>query len=65
MEGTKIKRLVPAYVATIPFHQGAAEIVAWYASHRASQAMDERRNQLLDTLIATYEALGSKGSRAA
>ena len=59
-DNTKIKRLVPEYVATIPFHQGAAEIVAWYASHPEAQVVDDKRNQLLDTMIAAFEALGPK-----
>ena len=29
-DNTKIKRLVPEYVASIPFSRGAEEIVAWY-----------------------------------
>jgi nucleoside-diphosphate-sugar epimerase len=56
-DNTKIKRLVPDYVASIPFHQGAAEIIAWYASHPAAQQVDEKRNQLIDTMIAAYESV--------
>jgi nucleoside-diphosphate-sugar epimerase len=58
-DNTKIKRLVPEYVATIPFHQGAAEIVAWYANHPEAQHVDEHIDRLMDTMIATYEAVGS------
>jgi nucleoside-diphosphate-sugar epimerase len=57
-DNTKIKRLVPEYVASIPFHQGAAEIVAWYASHPAAQKVDEKLNQLIDTMIAAYDSVG-------
>jgi nucleoside-diphosphate-sugar epimerase len=56
-DNTKIKRLVPEYVASIPFHQGAAEIIAWYMSHLDAQQVDEKRNQLLDRMIAAYEAV--------
>jgi nucleoside-diphosphate-sugar epimerase len=56
-DNTKIKRLVPEYVASIPFHQGAAEIVAWYASHPAAQNVDEKLNQLIDTMIAAYDSV--------
>ena len=59
-DNTKIKRLVPEYVASIPFHQGAAEIVAWYESHPAAQIVDAQRNHLIDTLIADYAAVGPK-----
>ncbi len=57
-DNTKIKRLVPEYVATIPFHQGAAEIVAWYDNHPEAQHVDERFDRLMDTMIAAYEAVG-------
>jgi nucleoside-diphosphate-sugar epimerase len=58
-DNTKIKRLVPDYVANIPFSQGAEEIIAWYDSHPESQKVDEALNQLLDKMIAAYESLGS------
>ena len=57
-DNTKIKRLVPEYVATIPFRQGAAEIIAWYDSHPAAQKVDEQRDHLMDTMIAAYETVG-------
>ncbi len=56
-DNTKIKRLVPDYVASIPFRQGAAEIVAWYDSHPEAQKVDAARDQLIDTMIAAYEAV--------
>ena len=56
-DNTKIKRLVPEYVASIPFRQGAAEIIAWYESHPTAQKVDERLNQLIDTMVAAYEAV--------
>ncbi len=56
-DNTKIKRLVPDYVATIPFRQGAAEIVAWYERHPEAQKVDEQRDRLMDTLIGAYESV--------
>ena len=61
-DNAKIKRLVPEYVASIPFREGAAEIVAWYDSHPEAQKVDERLNQLLDTMIAAYEAVGPRAA---
>lgn len=55
-DNTKVKRLVPDYVATIPFYQGAAEMVAWYDSHPAAQKVDERIDQLIERMIAAHEA---------
>ncbi|MFN8498963.1 MAG: SDR family oxidoreductase [Anaerolineae bacterium] len=54
-DNTKIKRLVPDYVASIPFSQGVREIAAWYASHPAAQVVDERVNGLLDRLVAAVD----------
>jgi nucleoside-diphosphate-sugar epimerase len=51
-DNTKIKRLVPDYVATIPFHQGAAEIIAWYDAHPAAQQVDAALDEVMDTMIA-------------
>jgi nucleoside-diphosphate-sugar epimerase len=53
-DNTKIKRLVPDYAATIPFHQGAAEIVTWYENHPDAQHVDEKLDQLMETMIADY-----------
>jgi len=61
-DNTKIKRLVPDYVATIPFRQGAAEIVAWYDNHPAARQVDERLDQLMDKMIADYASTGPSGS---
>jgi nucleoside-diphosphate-sugar epimerase len=58
-DNTKIKRLVPDYLASIPFRQGAAEIIAWYASHPEAGKVDEKRDQAIDKLIAAYDAAGA------
>ncbi|MBN9387791.1 MAG: SDR family oxidoreductase [Chloroflexi bacterium] len=53
-DNSKIKKLVPGYAATIPFPQGAAEMVAWYDSHPALQVVDEKTDQLIERLITAY-----------
>jgi hypothetical protein len=58
-DNTKIKRLVPDYAATIPFHQGAAEIVTWYENHPDAQHVDEKLDQLMETMIADYTSARS------
>ena len=57
-DNTKIKGVVPEYVASITIHQGAAEIIAWYDSRPAAQKVDEQLDQLMDTMIAAYERAG-------
>jgi nucleoside-diphosphate-sugar epimerase len=56
-DNSKLKRLVPGFCATIPFAQGAAEIVAWYDADPARQVVDEGVNQLFDRIIAAVEAI--------
>lgn len=57
-DNTKVKRLVPDYVATIPFRQGAEEIIAWYDIHPEAQKVDAERDALIDRMIAAHEAAG-------
>ncbi len=59
-DNTKIKRLVPDYVAAIPFAQGATEIVTWFDSDPAHRVVDERLNQTIDRILAAYEAIWPK-----
>jgi nucleoside-diphosphate-sugar epimerase len=51
-DNTKIKRLVPDYVARIPFAQGAAEIMAWYDADPARQKVDAALDAQIDAIIA-------------
>ncbi len=51
-DNTKVKRLVPDFVATIPFRQGAREIVAYYKKHAGSFGVDPKVDALMDRLAA-------------
>jgi hypothetical protein len=53
-DNSKIKRLVPDFAATIPFWQGAQEIIAWYDADPTRQVIDPAFNQQLDDLITRY-----------
>ena len=53
-DNSKLRRLVPDFVATIPFHQGAREILAWYERDPARQRVDQRLDALMDKLVGTY-----------
>jgi nucleoside-diphosphate-sugar epimerase len=59
-DNTKIKRLVPDYVAAIPFAQGAKEIVAWFDGDPANRVVDEKLNQTIDRILAAYESAWPK-----
>jgi nucleoside-diphosphate-sugar epimerase len=55
-DNTKIKSLVPGYCATIPFADGAREIVQWYDSHPGLQQVDQDYMQLSDKLTSWARA---------
>jgi nucleoside-diphosphate-sugar epimerase len=48
---SKLRTIVPDYVATIPFEQGAREIVAWHDADPARRAVDDRLNATIDKLL--------------
>jgi len=51
---TKLRRLVPDFAATIPFEQGAREIVAWHDADPARQQVDARLDAVMDDLVARF-----------
>ncbi|MCZ2404589.1 SDR family oxidoreductase [Paenarthrobacter sp. Z7-10] len=51
-DNAKIKALVPGYCATIPFSEGAREILGWHDSHPESQVIDQGFMDLSDALIS-------------
>jgi nucleoside-diphosphate-sugar epimerase len=55
-DNTKIKRVVPDFVATIPYARGAEEVIGWYDADPARQQVDEAFDQLIDRIIAAYES---------
>jgi nucleoside-diphosphate-sugar epimerase len=48
---SKLRTIVPGYVATIPFEQGAREIVAWHDADPARRAVDDRLNATIEKLL--------------
>ena len=50
-DNSKLRTIVPDYVATIPFEQGAREIVAWHDEDPARRTVDERLNKTVDRLL--------------
>jgi nucleoside-diphosphate-sugar epimerase len=53
-DNSKLRSVVPDYVATIPFEKGAREIVAWYDEEPARQRIDPDLNALMDRLVEAY-----------
>ncbi|GIG91622.1 hypothetical protein Pen02_65580 [Plantactinospora endophytica] len=53
-DNSKVRRLVPDFVATVPFAQGAREIVDWYDADPTRQRVDARMDALHDRLVEAY-----------
>jgi nucleoside-diphosphate-sugar epimerase len=56
-DNSKVKHLVPDFAATIPFSQGAEEVIAWIDADPARRVVDPEANVLLDRIIAAYESI--------
>ena len=53
-DNAKLRSVVPNYVFTVPYEQGAREIVAWYDEDPSRQRVDLRLDALMDRLVETY-----------
>jgi len=53
-DNSKIKRFVPDFVATIPFSQGAQEIINWYDAYPDQQIIDAALNTTIDKIIRDF-----------
>jgi nucleoside-diphosphate-sugar epimerase len=53
-DNTKLRRVVPDFNPTIPFSQGAREIVAWHDADPARQVVNHEYDSLSDQIIAAY-----------
>jgi len=51
-DNSKVKAIVPDYVATIPFEQGAREMIAWRDEDPARRVVNDKLNATIDALIA-------------
>jgi nucleoside-diphosphate-sugar epimerase len=54
-DNSKIKRLVPDFVATVPFSQGVIRSVEWFEAHPERCVVDNEYNKFMDRTIAAYE----------
>jgi nucleoside-diphosphate-sugar epimerase len=58
-DNAKIKTIAPDYAATIPFADGAKEIISWFDSNPSHQIVNEQTDQMLDKIIAACECCSS------
>jgi nucleoside-diphosphate-sugar epimerase len=54
-DNSKLRSVVPDYRATIPFEQGAREIVGWYDADASRQKVDARLDAVMDRLVERYQ----------
>jgi len=53
-DNAKLRSVVPDFVATVPFEQGAREIVAWHDEDPARRTVDPRYDGLMDKLVEQF-----------
>jgi nucleoside-diphosphate-sugar epimerase len=60
-DNTKLRTVVPDFRATIPFEQGAREIVEWHDADASRQQVDARLDAVMDALaLEVGERLGQQ-----
>jgi hypothetical protein len=55
-DNAKVKSLVPGYVATTTFAEGAREIIEWHDADQSRRSVDADLNATLDALVAYARA---------
>jgi nucleoside-diphosphate-sugar epimerase len=53
-DNSRLRALVPDFVATVPFEQGAREIVKWYDADPSRQRVDARLDAVMDRLVERF-----------
>ena len=54
-DNTKLRRLAPDYMATVPFSAGIRETIAWFDADSSRQDIDHAANDRWDRLVRVYE----------
>lgn len=54
-DNSKVKELVPDYVATTPFARGVEECIAWFDAEPGRLQVDAEKDAMMDRIIAAYE----------
>lgn len=52
---SKLKRLVPEFRTTVPFHQGVRESIEWRLADPARQAINEKTDALIERILAAWK----------
>jgi nucleoside-diphosphate-sugar epimerase len=54
-DNSKIRRFVPGFVATIPFHEGIRRTLAWFHADSARQVVNGETDAMMDRVIGSFE----------
>ena len=54
-DNSKIKRVVPDFVASIPFAQGARQIIQWYDGDPIRRQVDQAFDDIIERILAGYQ----------
>jgi nucleoside-diphosphate-sugar epimerase len=54
-DNSKIKRVVPDFVASIPFAQGARQIIQWYDADPRRRQVDQEFDAIVERILAGYQ----------
>jgi nucleoside-diphosphate-sugar epimerase len=54
-DNSKIKRVVPDFVASIPFALGARQIIQWYDADPARRQVDQAFDAIIERILAGYQ----------
>ena len=57
-DNSKIKRFVPGFAATIPFHLGARKTLAWFEEKKERQVIVPETNEAMDRYVREWKASG-------
>jgi nucleoside-diphosphate-sugar epimerase len=60
-DNSKVKRLVPGFVATIPFHEGIRRTIAWFDADPARYVVRPEVHAAMDRILAAWERAAAPG----
>jgi hypothetical protein len=58
-DNSKIKRLVPGFVATIPFHEGIRRTIAWFEADPSRWVVKPEVHSAMDRVLAAWDEAAS------
>ncbi|WP_062135056.1 NAD-dependent epimerase/dehydratase family protein [Demequina aestuarii] len=62
-DNAKIRTIVPGFRATVPFRDGARDMIAWHDAHPEHQRIDPRWDGLMDRLADTFRPPAATASQ--